>query len=245
MPTYFLYWVVYGIVGWIMETIYCSVPEGKFVERGFLNGPIVPIYGFGAMIVLFFLEPFFNNPFLVFVFGFLLTSILEYITSYIMEKSFGMRWWDYSRYKFNIKGRVCLLNSTLFGLLCVILVEWVHPVVIKLVSLLNPTSQLNLALLLLLIIGADFIVSLISVLNLKQRLATLNQLYEELQSILQNINEKNQDRMLELKQKIIEVKQSFKTSERRLIRAFPTMNSKKFDKIFSEIKESISQFTNK
>ena len=117
----FLLFIAYSTLGWCGEMIYCSVPKGRLCEkRGFLNGFLCPIYGHGALLVLYALRGGFRNPFLTFLFGALLTSALEYFTSWVMEKLFHMRWWDYSHYKFQINGRVCLLNSTCFGLACVL-----------------------------------------------------------------------------------------------------------------------------
>ena len=124
----FLLFIAYSTLGWCGEMIYCSVPKGRLCEkRGFLNGFLCPIYGHGALLVLYALHGGFRNPFLTFLFGALLTSALEYFTSWVMEKLFHMRWWDYSHYKFQINGRVCLLNSTCFGLACVLLCHVVHP----------------------------------------------------------------------------------------------------------------------
>ncbi|MBI4858102.1 MAG: putative ABC transporter permease [Acetobacterium woodii] len=130
----FIYFFLYAIIGWMCEVVYCSIPEKKFINRGFLNGPYCPIYGVGALIIITFLMPYIHDPILVFFIGVLLTSTLEYITSWGMEKLFHAKWWDYSDHKFNINGRVCLLNSVLFGILCVILMYVVHPFVNNLVD---------------------------------------------------------------------------------------------------------------
>ncbi len=130
----FVYFFLYAIIGWMCEVVYCSIPEKKFINRGFLNGPYCPIYGVGALIIIMFLMPYVSDPILVFFIGIILTSTLEYVTSWGMEKLFHAKWWDYSDHKFNINGRVCLLNSFLFGLLCVILMYVVHPIVNDLVN---------------------------------------------------------------------------------------------------------------
>jgi len=125
---HFLLFIAYSTIGWCGEMLYCSVPKGHLCEkRGFLNGFLYPIYGFGALLVLYALRGGFQNPLLTFSGGFVLTSTLEYFTSWLMEKLFRMRWWDYSHYKFQINGRVCLLNSTCFPLACVALCHFVHP----------------------------------------------------------------------------------------------------------------------
>ena len=108
--------LAYSFLGWCGEMVYCSIGQRRLCEkRGFLNGPICPIYGHGAIVVLLALDGGCDSPVLTFFLGAVLTSLVEYVTSYAMEKLFHMRWWDYSRYRFHINGRVCLLNSTLFG----------------------------------------------------------------------------------------------------------------------------------
>ena len=121
------YFFIYAFLGWVCEDIYCGVPAKKFINRGFLYGPYCPIYGFGAILVLYPLEKVREYPVLVFILGIIITSTLEYFASYIMEAIFHMRWWDYSQYKFNIKGRVCLLNAILFGLLSLVAIYFIHP----------------------------------------------------------------------------------------------------------------------
>ena len=124
---YIVLFFIFSILGYISEVIYCSVPAHRFVNRGFLYGPYLPIYGSGAMIVLVLLEPVADNPLLVFLFGLILTSILEYFTSWALEKLFSVKLWDYSKHRVNINGRVCLLNSTLFGIMGLALEYVVYP----------------------------------------------------------------------------------------------------------------------
>ena len=123
----FLTFIIYAFFGWCCECIYCSIPAKKLINRGFLTGPICPVYGFGAVIVFQALRPLGSNIFLTFFGGLLLTSTLEYITSFLLEKLFHLSWWDYSKRKFNLHGRVCLRNSLLFGILCVFAVHVIDP----------------------------------------------------------------------------------------------------------------------
>ena len=114
-----------------------SQPIAQFQLKGlltgaFLNGPFCPVYGVGALLVIFLLRPFTQNLLVLFVFGVLVTSVLEYITGFLLEKLFHTTWWDYSKRKFNIKGRVCLRNSLLFGVLSVLLLHFINPFVEKL-----------------------------------------------------------------------------------------------------------------
>lgn len=239
MQTYFIYWLIYSFIGWILETVYCSFPAKKFVERGFLYGPLVPIYGFGAMTILFVLDPFLDSPLLVFILGILLTSTLEYITSYIMEKAFDMRWWDYSKRKFNINGRVCLRNSLMFGALSVILVVWVHPAIIAEVSKIPANTQHLIMLIAGSIIIIDFVITLISTLNLKKYLKELDDIKAEISTFVGNLEEKQIKRRDELIEHYDAVKDKLKFSERRILRSFPTSKSIKFPEHLDELKKSI------
>ncbi len=134
MENIFLYFIIYSFLGWVCECIYCSIPEKKFINRGFLMGPYCPIYGCGALLVLYLLHPFASNIILLFLAGVVVTSILEYITSWIMEVIFHTKWWDYSTYRFNLHGRVCLRNSILFGILSIVVYCCIHPRIVAFVQ---------------------------------------------------------------------------------------------------------------
>lgn len=131
---YILYFYIYSFLGWLVESIYCSALEQKIINRGFLNGPICPVYGVGALVVILGLYPYKDNIMAVFLLSIILTSTVEYITGTILEKIFKTRWWDYSKHKFNIQGKVCLLNSILFGILSVIIIEIVHPSIVDIID---------------------------------------------------------------------------------------------------------------
>ena len=185
----FLLFLIYSTLGWCGEMIYCSIGQRRLCEkRGFLNGFLCPIYGFGALLVLWALRGGCESPVLTFFFGALLTSAVEYFTSYLMEKLFHMRWWDYSRYKFQIHGRVCLLNSTLFGLLCVALCHLVHPEVMKLIRFLMARHiALPLAAALFALFTADVVLSVRSAIQIGNRLEKLQALQDELQEKLEEL----------------------------------------------------------
>lgn len=123
----YAYFFIYAILGWVCEDLYCGIPQKKFINRGFFYGPYCPIYGVGALLVIYPLLFVQNYPVLVFILGVLITSCLEYVTSWAMEVLFKTRWWDYSKRKFNIHGRVCLLNSTLFGIMSLVVIYFIHP----------------------------------------------------------------------------------------------------------------------
>lgn len=163
MVKIFIYWFIYSFFGWITETLYTSIPKKSFQDRGFLAMPIIPIYGFGAIIAVYVLKSVSDHMVLVFILGLILTSLLEYITSLMMEKLFHMRWWDYSHRKFNIQGRVCLRNSLLFGLLSVFLVKWIHPLMMNLVEPVDTRILQNIAVVLMITLFFDGLHSLLLV----------------------------------------------------------------------------------
>lgn len=141
----FLWFVLYSIVGWVYETTLCSVEQRDFVNRGFLNGPYCPIYGYGALLNILFLAEV-RNTILLFFAAALLTGILEYLTSWGMEQLFHARWWDYSDKKFNINGRVYLTGAVAFGSFSVILLKVVHPAVVDYTIALPPCVRSTAAL---------------------------------------------------------------------------------------------------
>lgn len=130
--TYILYFFFYSAVGWLFESTYCSLGERKLINRGFLTGPMCPIYGTGALVMAILLyNPFRDKPLLVFFLGMLFCDIVEYITSFLMEKLFNARWWDYKNELFNIKGRICFKHTLYWGIAATFFVKTVHPIVLS------------------------------------------------------------------------------------------------------------------
>lgn len=126
----FLMFLLFSFVGWCSEVLYVGIFfEHKFVNRGFLHGPICPIYGFGGLVILLLPPVLYTTWVPLFFASMFLCTCVEYFVSWLLEKLFHTLWWDYSHYKFNIKGRVCLLNSVLFGLMGVLGVHFIFPYV--------------------------------------------------------------------------------------------------------------------
>ena len=169
----FLYFILYSFLGWCCETVYCSVIQRRWVNRGFLNGPLCPVYGFGALLVLFLLRDVRHSFTALFLSGMVVTSVLEYLTSYILEKLFHMHWWDYSHMRFNLNGRVCLLNSCEFGLLSVFVVMFLHPAVTGLVGKVPAAVRAAAAALLLAAVLSDTFVTVRGLLIMKGKLDEL------------------------------------------------------------------------
>ena len=142
---YFLLFITYSILGWIIEVVGKFIELKRFVNRGFLIGPWCSIYGFGAILITLLLQKFTFNIAVLFVMSILVCGILEYLTSYLMEKLFKARWWDYSDRRFNINGRICLETMVPFGLLGCLLMYVINPFISGIISnvpknILNPIA---------------------------------------------------------------------------------------------------------
>ena len=228
---YFLYFFIYAIIGYVSEVIYCSIPVKRFVNRGFLHGPYLPIYGFGGLLVVVPLMFFSAHPIVVFLIAFVLTSGLEYVTSFLMEKIFHTQLWDYSEKFANIRGRVCLLNSTLFGLMGLAATYWLHPNMIRLVSsipaqVLNPLSSV-----LLFIIAIDTTSSIITMAAFQKQLAEFKLRVNELEVRFDLIAKQKTTPALErlkerLKNELEERRLKLNKRSRRILNAFPSITAR-------------------
>lgn len=156
---YFLLFMIYAIIGWGIEVIGKLFQYHKFINRGFLIGPYCPIYGYGALIMTLFLQKYKGDWFVLFGMSMLICSFLEYITSYVMEKWFHARWWDYSQYKFHLNGRICLKNAILFGIGGCFIIEVFNPIVFEMISFVSSPFDSILSWFLFVIFMIDNIVS--------------------------------------------------------------------------------------
>ena len=260
-----LYFTIYSFLGWMCECVYCSVPAKKFINRGFLAGPVCPVYGFGALLVILALQPVADRAVLVFLAGMVLTSALEYLTSVILEKLFHMKWWDYSHYRFNIHGRVCLLNSVLFGLLCVVVVMGIHPHVAARVGRIPPLGQAMLAGVILGMFACDCWISVRTTLEVSGKLEQLRLAAAELkertdsyrdqfqQGLEQKLEQLREDRDWEarraaaaerieqMKARIAELSSESRLLHRRLIDAFPNLRSTRDETVMEKVREAIRE----
>ena len=167
VEVYFMMFIIYSVLGWIMECTFGFIQKHKFVNRGFLIGPYCPIYGVGVVGVSLLLTKFSNSTLLLFLLSTILCGSLEYFTSYIMEKIFKARWWDYSESKFNINGRVCLETLIPFGGISGLVIRFSNPWILDKLYII-PTNILNyLVIGILLIFALDFTVSFNIILRFK------------------------------------------------------------------------------
>ena len=213
----FYIFILYSILGWFMEVVIVSSKKRKITARGFLIGPWCPIYGFGALFITLLLRKYYNDPVALFVMSFLMGTILEYVTSYLMEKLFHARWWDYSNHKFQINGRVSLTTSLGFGTLGVILIYILNPFFLRIIKNIPPIVFTIIMIIVLLIFITDVITSYKIISNIK---------------ISKDVDIKDlTDKYTEEVKKVLRNKSIF---NRRLLNAFPHLkfiiNNKKTPK---------------
>ena len=252
---YMLYFFIYSFLGWVCESIYCSCLQKKVINRGFLNGPVCPVYGVGALIIITGLWSYRDSMIAVFVMGIILTSLLEYVTATILEKLFHAKWWDYSKHKFNINGKVCLLNSTMFGFMSLFVIEVLHPFVIDVLSKMNSLVLFVFLILAMMSMIGDLVVTAKALNSLTVRVDALTAIVDDMKKIhakfklyedeeflrklkispeemakkLKAVSEKYGDSRVQ--EKIDEMQEKFKHIKRktfvhrRILNAFPNMRS--------------------
>ncbi|KPU45483.1 hypothetical protein OXPF_07160 [Oxobacter pfennigii] len=169
-----LFFSIYSFMGWAMESIFAVIKERKFINRGFLTGFFCPIYGFGAVIIIqsskWVFSIFGNHyagPMVNILLAVILVTVLEYITGFLLERIFNCKWWDYSSDALNFHGYICLKYSLLWGLLSFLLMQVVHPVILRTVSLIPANVKSHLAIFLLLYFMADTVKSVGDALDLR------------------------------------------------------------------------------
>ncbi len=168
LKTWFLLFMIYSFIGWFIEVIDIFLITKKWINRGFLLGPYCPIYGYGSLFIIYFLHSYTDNPLVLFIMTVVICSILEYGTSYVMEKIFKARWWDYSNSKFNINGRICLVNMILFGIGGCLILYIANPFITHILSLIPDQILTIMAIVLFVIFLTDNLVSFKVILNFKK-----------------------------------------------------------------------------
>lgn len=236
---YILFFFSYSFLGWVCECVYCSLPARKFINRGFLAGPLCPVYGFGALLVIRTLSPVAHDVGMLFIFGLLLTTVLEYITGFLLEKLFHMKWWDYSGRHCNIHGRVCLLNSVLFGILCVVLMKYIHPPIQRMIIGFSLNVLLCVTTLLLLLFFADLFTSVRSTLQLNGKLQQLHLVMEEIQEKSAVYRLEFNEKLSLLRRKQFSLEHHHPLSSRRILKAFPHLKSTRYHNEIERIRRAV------
>lgn len=218
----FMKFILFSVIGYVAEMIFCAIIDKRITNRGFFCGPIIPIYGVGSLALIWILKPFMHNVFLVILLGMVITGAIEYITSYVLEKIFHNKWWDYSEEKFNINGRICLKNLICFGLGSPIILYILNPYITDFLLQVKDEVLMGTAIVLFIIFVLDVVYSCLVAYNLRNRIIIVEDLKNEKLARIPGMLE----RMLNKRVKGI------RRYPKRLLKAFPTLwktNEKEFE----------------
>ncbi|MDO5302120.1 MAG: putative ABC transporter permease [Tissierellia bacterium] len=261
MYPYLLYFFIYALLGWMAEVAFAALQSGSFVNRGFLNGPLCPIYGFGALGVVYVLEPLEGHKLLLFFAAMALATAVELVAGWLLEVSLQKRWWDYSQRRFNFMGYICLEFSVLWGLLGFFVFEALHPALRGLVALV-PTGLGKLVVAVACgYLAVDFVATVQSILKLNRRLERVQRVAADirrrsdalgikiasntveftahLEELREDVQDQEGSALRELRALVEEhngLIREGRRSHRRLLRAFPNMKSKKFEEALKKLK---------
>lgn len=244
----FLWFLFYSFAGWVYETILVSVRERRFVNRGFLNGPLCPIYGTGAVMAIVLLRQI-DNAAVLFLVSALGASVLEYVTSWGMEKLFHARWWDYSHFRFNINGRVCLLGAVVFGIAGVAIVKLVHPWVASATDMLPLPVVHWLTFVCFVLVVIDCAVTVAGVMDFERQIALLAEFVQThaekagdswewgkdaFADKLHDWSSSSQERLSRLRGAVTSV---LGRQQQRMIRSFPHFRPVRYGQVVDTIRE--------
>lgn len=178
---------IFSFFGWIYESTFVSIRDHKLINRGVLNGPLLPLYGTGATIVYILLRPFETHPSLLFILGMAVATIAEYIVALLLEKLTHAKWWDYSNEPYNFQGRVALIPSLFWGFLSIFLFDFLEPFVIKIISFIPESTGVYLLIAATILALADLAYTVFTTINFSKQLETLYNFRNEIENQLQDI----------------------------------------------------------
>ena len=249
-----LYLGLYSVIGWICASFYCSIPEKKFINKGFLRGPYCPVYGMGAVLIVTVTKPFQSYPILILLLSVFIVAVLEYITGWLMEFIFQIRWWDYSKKRFHLHGRICLQNSLLFGFLGMVSVYILHPLAIRIIEQIPKNNYRAIKSVIIAFVFIDLLSTLSELLKLTDLLKTIQDCLVKLDQYSENYswfqkddfksnyfhlkkicdeNQSDENLVPELKkpETLIEKLQEYSNMQKRarLVCSFPGLSVKAFD----------------
>lgn len=233
--------ISYAFIGWCTEVAYAALNTGRFVNRGFLNGPYCPIYGFGVVIVVAVLTPIKDNLLILFVGSLFLTSVLEYFTGLVLEKIFHNKWWDYTNEPFNIQGYVCLKFSIMWGLACTFVMKLVHPAIYKAITVIPFVAGVVILIIIMIGFTVDCCVTVATILKFNKHLRLMNEMAARLHQISDEIgehiyenvsiavekSEQFQDEHEEFLQKVAEKRMDKRAEYEELIQKYKALYEKK------------------
>lgn len=236
VKVYIIYFFIYAIIGWILEVSYNGIREGKYINCGVLAGPWCPIYGFAAVSILGLLDAINNeNKIFMFFASMIIASIIELITGYILEKVFNKKWWDYTDRKFNIGGYICAEYSLIWGALCFILYEAIHPMIRNMVRAMPYKLVFFINIFIAILFITDTIATFNTIVGINKKFKQIEESSEKLGEVTDDIGQKIASRGIEVSSKTKEKRKEFdqrsekfknifeKQGERRILKAFPNL----------------------
>lgn len=253
---YCLMFFLYCLAGWVWESIYMSILEKQLLNRGFLNGPYIPIYGFAGLVVHFGLGRFYGplmsvNTIKIYFIGLICATSIEYVTSILLEKIFKAQWWDYTIYKFNFQGRICLIASLFWGLVSVVFVQIVNPVLLAWFTGFSHDAKVIICTFMATLMSVDTFATVFSIINLHQKVSALveveNAKFEAVLNKISSLPSEYQAAFNEYKERALRIYDPIDPIAKRFIMAFPRLKllSEKREKVFEKIKNQINNHRNK
>lgn len=236
------YFMIFAFLGWILEVSFAAVKSGRFVNRGFCNGPVCPIYGAGVAMIYATLGNLRDKWLLLFVAAVFVTSAIELVTGFLMDKLFHTKWWDYSGKKFNVGGYICLRFSLIWGLLCMGVVKLLFPLFDGLYDLLGGHIVFVTEIVFFSVLLVDFSVSVASVIGLNRRLGALDKIAEELHRGSDTLGGQVYRGTVALEEQYTKLATKAQRMARRILDAFPTMSSVKHNEQLALLRERLSSW---
>lgn len=249
----FLWLMIYGFFGWIYESILCSVKQRKWINRGMLRGPICPIYGFGALAVIFSLQNVVHNPIALYLSSMVLTCTLEYFTSWVLEKLFHTKWWDYSYMRFQLNGRVCLAGALVFAALSMLLMYGIHPRVVTYFAGFDIQFRAGVAVTLFAVFITDIVTTVMSLLKMNEHVRHIQEhisiVQAELEERLQTASDELKDKLREDAElrisTMLDNLMSKKTSFKHMFKSYPNAFSLEYPDGFARLRDRHRQLMDK
>ncbi len=255
IPFILMDFFIFAFFGWIYESLFVSIRDRKLVNRGFLTGPVIPIYGVGAVLVFVMLRPFAKIPSLLYFMGMVLATIVEYLTAWILEVVFHTKWWDYSREPYNFQGRVALIPSMFWGVLSLLLFDVLQPAADKIMDLFPEKAVLPCLTAASGLMIADIIYTAATMFDFRKQLGRLYELRRELEEFFEHsesrfrmAQERSESRFHAAQERFRQFaeqrnrflrKRPF-TGNQRLLDAFPNMKLRSEGHSYIDVKELLS-----
>jgi len=250
------FFFIYCFIGWCFESTYVSIKKKHFVNRGFLPLPMLPIYGFGAIILLLVSIPVENNYLLMFVLGMAAATLLEYVTGAVMEALFKVKYWDYSSQKYNYKGYICLSSSITWGAFSIVLTKVIHRSIENVVLTMDQNINIIITIVVLIIFASNVVVAVRAAWDIRVVIEKMTLLKKELVEIEEYLRQVGQDgkqkieefkdnikeqgfikRIGELKEEYIRISDRIDFRKSSLIKGNPSASSRHFREAFEDLKK--------